>query len=521
MAIAPHKTVQNAILLTATDVLTKILKMALTILLLHELDPPQIGLYVWGYTFSQLLLVLPGYGFARFTQREVARDPGRASYFFVNISVMKAVSYLPLAVLCALYAHGRVGSGEPLFIVMFIFLDAVLQHHTLFGCSFFRAIQRMEHEAVTRGLWAFFTTAVGFALIWRGYGLLELVVSRAAFSLVFLGVTVLWIRKDLALKLVRVSWKYCQILLRKSFPLAVLSILIVVYGSLNVVLLEFFTKGTKEVGYYSPADTIIGVFLFISAGVSTASFAPLSKFWRKSRESFHHVYLQSVRYILLISIPLTAGTLAFGDQAIYLVSGDKYGPSVAVLRILSFSLIPDFLGYIMSSTMVAMNRHRQPVIAAAIGSVVALVSCVVFIGLLHWGAAGAAAALVASTLAILPYQFHALRGILPVRIPVGTVIRATVATGIMVAALLPLNHLIGPLLSHLTGFPQGRIEGLPLIPVVIVAAPLYTALLIALRELKFHEVRWATGRMLHAARLILPQWTWLRKAEKQAVEEKP
>ena len=447
----------------------KALGLGLTIAVARMLGVQKFGLLAFAYALSDICLALPSFGFDWLTVRELARRPSRASRFLVNISLVKVALYVPMAGLCTLAVLLGPNVQARLFVVLVVFMIAATQQHLLFGCCFFRAMEKMEREALVRLILAVLSLVTGLVVLLAGFELKALVVSRVAVSLFCLGLAILFIKKDLGVSPLKPSWRYAKTLVRMSAPLALFYMLVMVYISLNLVILGFI-KGNLATGYYSAAFKIIALVLYVPASVAGAALPVLSKSWKDSHQVFHHVYHKSVRYLLLLAIPLAAGTFLLGEKGIIMLFGKDYLPSVAVIRVLVFCLVPDFLNHIMSATLISMNRQKVAVIAVSVGAVAALVSCFIFIP--RWGAVGAAASVVVSRSAVFFFQFCALfsqfRGIATFV----TGARAAVAAGLMGLGLVWFTAI---------GMPLPLLVGLSVI--------VYSGALLLLGEMTFHEAK--------------------------------
>jgi O-antigen/teichoic acid export membrane protein len=254
-----------------------------------------------------------------------------------------------------------------------------------------------------------------------------------------------------------------------SAPLAIFYILVIFYGSINIVILGFI-KGDLATGYYSAAFKIIDLFFYVPASVAGAALPVLSRSWKDSHQVFHQVYQKCARYLLLLAIPLAVGTFLLGERAIILLFGRDYLPSVALIKILALCLLPDFLNYIMSAALISMNREKVAVIAALIGAVVALVSCLIFIPI--WGAVGAVGSLAVSFSAVFFFQFCALFRQFRVLATFVTAARAVVAGGLMGLGLVCFTAI---------GMPLPLLVGLSFI--------VYSGALLLFAEVKYHEVK--------------------------------
>jgi O-antigen/teichoic acid export membrane protein len=201
-----------------------------------------------------------------------------------------------------------------------------------------------------------------------------------------------------------------------------------------------------------------------------AALPALSKSWKISLQSFKNVHQKSVKYLLLLATPLAVGTFILGERVVVLLFGQDYLPSVTVIKVLTLSLLPDFMNYIMSATLISMNRQRVIVGAALVGMVAALGSCFIFIPL--WGAAGAAVSFVISTSAVFIFQFCALFRQFWIITTFVTSARAAVAGAIMGLMLVWFVTV-----------------GLSLPLLVSLSVIVYSGALLLLKEVKWHEVK--------------------------------
>lgn len=459
---------KNTTILVFTEVVGKFFGLALTILVARVLGVANFGLLNYAYALAGICLVVPEFGFDRLTVRELARKPSRASRFLVNISAVKAVLILPAAIVCALTIFFQSDRHGVVLVVMIVFLFMAIQNHTLFACSFFRAIQKMEREGLVRIILAFFLLLTGFAVLLTGFGLKALVISKLAVSVLCLGVAIFFIHKDLRVSLVKITWKYSKTLIGMAAAFAGLRTCAIIYTSANLVLLGFF-KGDVETGYYAAAFKIISLFSIVSASVAGASLPVLSKYWKENTVAFHQTYQKAVRYLLVLAIPLAAGVFLLGQEAIVLVFGKEFIPSVITIKILAFSLVPDFLNTILMPTLISMNREKVALAATTVGAIVALAACIILIPV--WGAKGAAFAWLIAETAVFFFLFCVLYRAPWVFGQLVTAIRATLSAGVMGIVLF---------LSVTIGIPPPFL--------VVISVLVYAGSLLALGEVKIHEI---------------------------------
>jgi len=458
----------NAIILVLTDALGRVFAMVLIIAAARILGAKDFGLLAYATALAGVCLAVSDFGFDRLTVREVSRRPSRASRFFGNISAVKAALYLPAGAACALLALFSSQDYARMLVVMVVFLGLAAQNHMLFGCSFCRAIEKMGLEGLVRLILSLLLLLSGLAVLLAGFGLKTLVVSRLAVSVLCLAFSIVLVRKTIGITFERLSWRYSKTLVKMSARLGIYVILGMLFNSINVIILTFL-KGDLSTGYYSAAFRITSLFSVVSVGVSAAALPALSKYRQESPKDFVRSFQKSVRYLLLLSIPLCIGTFLLGGKAIDLIFGVRYLSSVPVIKALALLIIPSFLNNIVNAALISMGKERVMVTGSIVGVAVIPVLCLILIP--HWSAVGAALALVIADTVVFFCRFPGVFGEFGVHRQLVTTGRTLLAAGLM-----------GVLLVWLISI------GMPLPPLMGLSVLVYSGLLLALGEVKVDEV---------------------------------
>ena len=454
-----------------TEALIRVFGLSLTIVIARILGVEKFGLLNFAYALSSICLVISDFGFERLTVREIARRSSRAAKFMSNISAIKVILYMIMAGLCAGIVLWTPFSEKRLFVVLAVFMESAAQQHLLFVCSFFKAVQKMEREALIRSLLAFLLFLSGLGILLAGLGLEGLVVSRVIISLLCLTLGLFWVSKEFKIQLAKVSWRYAKKLMKLSLPLAFYNICVMIYLSINMVILGFI-RGNAAVGYYSASHKIIMLILVIPGAISWASLPVLSINWQESFDSFKTTYQKSVRYLLLLAIPIAVGTFLLSKEGIMMLYGKDYLPSVALLCILVLCIIPDYLNHIFAVALISMNRQKTAVLSAIVGAVVAVLTSIIFIP--RWGERGAAISFVLAMLSVFLLQFIIVSRDFHLTIPLRIITRTTLAGAAMAVGILLLKKILTALPTLISG-----------------SMVIYIGSLLILGEIKTNELKYA------------------------------
>ena len=398
---------RNSLILAITEMLIKVFGIVATLIVARLLGAEQFGLLSFAYTLVGIALVLPDYGLGRLAVRELARNPRRAHHFLWHSSILKLILYIPAALICIAVIWFSSDDPNRLWLVLLVFVVEALRQHMVFFCAYFRAIQQTEWEAGVRLFLALFSFLFGVpALLW-GFGIEGLMWVRFWITLLSLMLSV-WFLYRFGLRMGRTLWRYLRVLLSIGTPMALFTFCIVIYMSVNIVVLGL-VYDDETVGYYTMAMMIVMPLNIISDAITGAALPILSQYWENNNLAYRDTIRQTLRYLLLLVFPLSIGLFLLADIAIDLIFGEAYPVAIIVLLILAISLIPDYINTLLSTALIAQDQEQQTLNATIAGASVALLGCVFLIP--PGGAAGAALSWLLAEITVFIYQISRLKGL--------------------------------------------------------------------------------------------------------------
>jgi len=191
-------------------------------------------------------------------------------------------------------------------------------------------------------------------------------------------------------------------------------------------------KGDEAVGWYNATYTLLSVLTFIPMAYSTALFPVMSRLHISSEEMLRFTYARSMKYMLILGLPVGVGTTLLDDRIIAQIFGADFSSSVLALRILVWAVVLQFAGGIFTQLFDSTNRQRTTTLLIGITVLNNLVFDLILTPVYGiYGTAAATAGNAALFLAlgyILSYKFG--HGLSP-KILLGTVLRVMSASTAM------------------------------------------------------------------------------------------
>lgn len=207
----------------------------------------------------------------------------------------------------------------------------------------------------------------------------------------------------------RVSLRYGRELLNRSKHFIVSGLMVAVYAQTDKIMLRQMISDA-EIGYYSAAVSISGVWCFVLTAIIDSMYPEITKAFHTDEGLFRrrNKQLYSAVFYLCVGVSLVLTLLA--DPIISMIYGEAYLPAAKPLRVVTWYTGFAYLGVARNAWVVCKGAQRslKYVYAAAAGANVALNLVLIPV----WGAEGAAiASLMAQvvTTVIAPFFIRELR----------------------------------------------------------------------------------------------------------------
>jgi O-antigen/teichoic acid export membrane protein len=437
-------------------------------LITRYLDRTEWGEYSIVLTFGGIFAVLADMGLYQLMIREISKPGSDQQRIVSNIFTLRLLSGLfifaaaPLLSLLFPYS-GQAHLGILIGMVGFWFLA---NSQVLMGL--FQKYLQMERVAMAE----LFGRLVQLLLVWVfikfGYGFLSLVIALSASGLVNFALIFWWARKYGRLRL-EFDWSYWKKILAQSYPLAIASVLIMIYFSSDSLFLSVL-KPAADVGVYRLPYKILESLIFFPAMFVGLIMPLLSNFAQTDQIKFKNIFQRGSDVLVAFAVPLVLGTFILSPAIISLLGGGKYGESAAIFDILIIAVGIIFFGTLFSYVLIALEKQKTLLWISAIGAIFNVVANLIFIPLYSYYAAAATTvlteALVSLLMAAAIYRF--LRWLPSFKI----ILKCLLASGIMMTVLwfladysLGLLCLIAPgvyflVLYLLGGFSRAEILGI-------------------------------------------------------------
>lgn len=335
--------------------------LALTLLRLKfvavYLGVETFGIYTFATYFVMMFGVLFDLGLPQIITREIATDHSKTSSYIFNALLLKAVLVIGTSILIALITVFSGFGGLTNWAIFFSVIIVGTNSLTIVFVSSLQAHRKMKLVSLLSLATDITTSLVIIGVLWMGHGLRGLLIGSAIVGTLSLPVAYAICKKSLLLSptaMDRSVWKH---LLREGYPIAFSSLGISLYLYLTSTLLKYM-KGDEIVGYYNAAFKIISILTLIPSTFVQVVYPFFSELYASGAEKLRSVLEVSVRFMLIISIPLSVGTILIADKLVVTLYTEAFRYATTPLRILMLANLLGYANWVLYTFLAAINQQR-------------------------------------------------------------------------------------------------------------------------------------------------------------------
>nr|MBU0722440.1 flippase [Patescibacteria group bacterium]MBU1663581.1 flippase [Patescibacteria group bacterium]MBU1933888.1 flippase [Patescibacteria group bacterium]MBU2007838.1 flippase [Patescibacteria group bacterium]MBU2233809.1 flippase [Patescibacteria group bacterium] len=348
---------KNTSYFTLALILQKVISFTYFVLIARAIGPADLGKYYFAISFTSIFGIFIDIGQSTVLTREVAKRPDDAEKLFSSVFLIK----LPLAILSMLAVFSIINfSSYPDITRQLVYLSIfcmILDSFTLTFFSVSRGFHNLKYESISSVIFQLIVFIVVLTVLKFNLGLVWLMMSLVLASLYNFIFSFYILKKKWKLK---INWRPDKILIKNilliSLPFAVYAIFQRVYMYFDSVLLSLLA-GDHQVGIYQIPFKIIFALQFLPLAFIASLFPALSSYWQNNREQLAITFERAVKYLIIISLPVSIGGIILADKIMVIFKSD-YSDAILPLQITMAAVIFMFLNFPAGSLLNACDRQK-------------------------------------------------------------------------------------------------------------------------------------------------------------------
>lgn len=376
-----------------------------TILIARYLGVNDYGILGFAISFTALIGFTMDFGINSHVVRHVATDYDSAPKYLGNTIPLKSLFSLGTFIF-ALVILIIMGCDKLTIIVTLLF-TLELAFKTLCGLinGIFMAHEVGKYQGIENLILNVILLIFILIAIFYDLGLYGISIAYVLANAITLGYVYYVLRKHIVKPNFELDWGFCKTITWASIPFALTGLFYTVYYSIDVVMLTSLV-GDYATGMYNAVYKLISI-LTIFYGIYTAVIYPvMSKFFKNDQKLLIISYEKSIKYLMMIMIPLSIATMFYSVDIIYFIYGQEYSASASALSSLIWTVC---LLFICGAGNNLLNASHKEVTVTKIYAIAAAFNIVLnFFMIPTFSYNGAAISTVLSDLLILIIQTYVI-----------------------------------------------------------------------------------------------------------------
>jgi len=296
-------------------------------------------------------------GFTHLITREVARDRSKAGKYLVNGSFIGFLfSALMAGVMCLtgyLLNYSK-DTTLAIYILSFCLIPGAL---SLICESICRAFEKLEYVSIAFIIGDLFKVTIGLFILFRGYGLVELVTVILGSHLLTFFLSLYFVLRLTGAPVYKIDFSFCNWIIKAIPVFAFIFIFSTLYWNVDVIMLSKM-KGPIEVGFYSAAYKLMNACKMIPMAYLTAFQPVIFRLFKTSSEKFKMACTKSIKFLFFTTLPIVVGTTILAHRFIQLFFRNAFLASANALSILIWTLVPFSIVLVFAYALIASNNQK-------------------------------------------------------------------------------------------------------------------------------------------------------------------
>jgi O-antigen/teichoic acid export membrane protein len=348
---------RNVTILAAGQLITWTMTLLWTLVVPRSLGPGGMGTIMAAWSVTGILGVVLGLGTRNYLVRASVVEPAEQARLVGTALVLRLLS-VPI-VLGAAFVYGEaVGWDHKAKLALYLAAAAQVCVQLAEPMqAAFQTVERMEYLAYSDVINKSAQGLLGIAVVLAGFGVIGVMSCWFVMTAVVLVLDVYWLRGLVPID-VRTNLRRMGRMARESVPYWAFGVFFMVYLWIDFVMLSLMT-GKDEVGWYSVPTRLFQTLMFFPVVVATAFLPAFVRGFEEGGDRLRRSAQAPVELVLLLSLPICAGTAILSKPLIGLLYGSAYHKSVPVMVILGLCIPPMYLNIMLAQVLIAMNRQAN------------------------------------------------------------------------------------------------------------------------------------------------------------------
>ena len=429
---------KNMSWLLISQIIASICAFIWTILMARYLGVSKFGIFGFAVSLTGMCSILFDLGIGFYSVRHIATDYDSAPKFLGNIIPLKGLFSI-IGFIIILIILLLMKADELTIIITLLFaIEMNTKKFVELMNATFQAFEEGKYQGIGNTLLNVLLFIFILIAIFTDLGLYGIAIAYIMANIIALVYEYYILNRQYVKPKYEFDKEFCKRITLASLPFAVSVILSSIYYSIDVVMLTNMI-GDYATGIYNASYKLISVLTLFYSIYGAVIFPVMSKFYKNDESMLLVSYEKSIKYLLMIIIPIAIATIFYSTDLVHLFYGHKYDAASSVLSILIWTVC---LLFVSGAGNTLLNASHKEVSVTKIYLIAAIFNVVMNLILIpRFSYNGAAVTTVLSDVLIVVVQSYVIYklGHRPNKKLYSDIVKIIIGSGILGIALYFLH----------------------------------------------------------------------------------
>ncbi|WP_226654747.1 flippase [Pseudalkalibacillus hwajinpoensis] len=358
--------VSNIIWILISNLILLLANFGVSILLANYLGVNDFGIFMLAYTVFNYLIVFNNFGLKKYVVAKLSSNQLNINEIYSSSIIIRVcLSFVAGIILLIILDLFNVDTEKKISIMIF-FIAAFFIVFDL--QAFYDSYEKSKNDSmflIIRNV-LYFTSTLALVYIDKAS---VIKVSVAFLISTFLYIFMQYFHSKKVLPRLKFVFNINQlkVIFLGAFPLFWSELMINIYDKADIIMLSIL-KGDQEVGIYSVAARLVAAIILLVGAAYRIILPTLSK---EVNLTQRNEYIENaVKYLGVITIPLTVGGIVTADQIITIFFSDDYHNSILPFQLLILNVLIVGIGSVFGTLLLAIGEIKYYTLAITFGAII-------------------------------------------------------------------------------------------------------------------------------------------------------
>lgn len=347
---------KNMSWLLISQIIASVCAFIWTILIARYLGVSEYGVLGFAISLTGILVITVDFGISAHIVRHISTDYDSSSKYLGNAIPLKSIFAVGSFILTLIILIIMKSNELTITVTLLFTIEMIIKSFINLFNGTFQAFEEGKYQGIGNTILNLTLLVFILISIFSDLGIYAIAISYILANVIALIYEFYVLRKHVTKPKYELDSEFCKTITKLSIPFAIGGILYTIYYSIDVVMLTNLV-GSYSTGIYNATYKLISVLTLFYSIYTAVIYPVMSKFYKNDTSLLLISFEKSVKYLMLVMIPLAIGTMFYSLDIIQLIYGHEYDAASSVLTILIWTVCLLFVNGACNTLLLASHKE--------------------------------------------------------------------------------------------------------------------------------------------------------------------